>query len=667
MSWRIGIDTGGTFTDLVAQETTTGSWIEKKIWSARGDPGASLRGALNTLGVPVRDIESVIYGTTIVTNTLIQGELPRVALICTRGFRDVLHIARQRRDVVFGIKARHRDSPIVPRELCFELDERCNVHGKISTGVDADEARRLLTEIGDKAEVIAISFLHSYLNAENERAFANIARSNREHVVASHEVSPEAREYERTVVTALNAALLPMISGFLKSLLESGIPASGLKLFHSAGGMVAPATASRFPLLLAKSGPAAGVEAASAVARAHHVPQAISLDMGGTTTDCSLITNGRAEMEMDSHVGRHRVRQPMVAVESIGAGGGSIVRISDDGFEVGPDSAGSDPGPACYLRGGRLPTITDAMAILGYFGTGATVSRPLSINRVAAVKAYAPIADRLDLSLEEAALGALRVANAIAARAMKRITMGRGVDARSCVLIAFGGAGPMLACQLASEIGIRSIIVPFRSSALSAVGCLTARPSFTRQKTVRIKESDFDGNDFQGILSDLERLVLEELLGPAVTRDGVDTTHSALMRYAGQSHEIDVPIPLRPTKAEFGRLFRNRHLDVYGYELDDPWECVAIRTTGMGKSNLRSAAGNHASAARPAKAGVAKAYFQDCGWCDVSEVNRTACGPDETIRGPAIIVDDFSTILVPPQWNARGEDGGHIRMDCTSS
>jgi N-methylhydantoinase A len=663
MTWRIGIDTGGTFTDVVAYEAGTGIWIEKKIWSHRRDPGASLQAALKALGLPLQDIKSVVYGTTVVTNTLIQGDLSRVALICTKGFRDVLHIARQRRDVVFGLKAQHRDTPIVPRELCFELDERCDVNGNIVTRVDSAQATRLLEEIGDKADVIAISFLHSYLNSENEKEIAHLARQGCQHVMTSHEASPEAREYERTLVTALNAALLPMMSGFLKSLLQSGIPARILNLFHSAGGMVSPVTASRFPLLLAMSGPAAGVEAASGVARALSLAQAISFDMGGTTTDCSLIVDGRAEMQMDGHVGNHRVRQPMVAVESIGAGGGSIVRLTDNGLQVGPDSAGSDPGPACYMRGGKLPTITDAASILGYFGSGNALDRPLSIDREAAVQAYAPIANRLRLSIEETAVGALRVANAIAARAIKRITMGRGVDARSCTMLAFGGAGPMIACQLAGEIGIRSVIVPFRSSALSAVGCLTARPSFTRQRTVRVKEGEFDNETFSGLLTNLEEYVLEELLGTVASSDQAAMTHSALMRYSGQSYEIEVPIPSRPTSAEFSRLFRKKHLDAYGYELDEPWECVAIRTTAMGRSDATNAEQGNTTATTPTSRGTAKAYFPERGWCDVREFSRAACAAGDVIPGPAIIVDEFSTILVPFEWNARGEDGGHIRID----
>jgi N-methylhydantoinase A len=664
MTWRIGIDTGGTFTDVVAHQAGTGAWIEKKIWSHRGDPGASLQAALKVLGLPLQNIESVVYGTTVVTNTLIQGDLSRVALICTKGFRDVLHIARQRRDIVFGLKAQHRDTPIVPRELCFELDERCDVNGNIVTRVDPAQAKRLLDDIGDKADVISISFLHSYLNDENEKEIAALARHACQHVMTSHEASPEAREYERTLVTTLNAALLPMMSGFLKSLLQSGIPSKTLNLFHSAGGMVSPVTASRFPLLLAMSGPAAGVEAASAVARALGLPQAISLDMGGTTTDCSLIVDGRAEMQMDGHIGNHRVRQPMVAVESIGAGGGSIVRLSDNGLQVGPDSAGSDPGPACYNRGGKLSTITDAASILGYFGSGSALDRPLSIDREAAAQAYAPIADRLKLSAEETALGALRVANAIAARAIKRITMGRGVDARSCALLAFGGAGPMIACQLAGEIGIRSVIIPFRSSALSAVGCLTAKRSFTRQKTVRIKENDFDSETFGGLLANLEEHVLEELLGTVASPDQAVMTHSALMRYAGQSHEIEVPIPSRPTSAEFSRLFRKKHTEAYGYELNDPWECVAIRTTAVGRSDTSGDVGQgNTPAATPVSGGTAKAYFPKRGWCDVREFSRATCARGNVIPGPAIIVDEFSTILVPPEWNARGEDGGHIRID----
>ena len=344
---------------------------------------------------------------------------PEFALICTKGFRDVLHIARQRRDVVFGLHAQHRAPPTVPRELSFELNERCSVNGEILVPVDLQEAIELIESIGDRADVIAISFIHSYKNGENEKRVADCARKTWKYVTTSHETSPEAREFERTLVTALNAGLLPMMSGFLNSISECGLPLNKVHLFHSAGGMISTSTASRFPLLLAMSGPAAGVEAGSAVARQLRAPLAITLDMGGTTTDCSLLVDGRPEMQMDSHVGKHRVRQPMVAVESIGAGGGSIVRLSESGLMVGPDSAGSDPGPACYNRGGQLPTITDATAILGYMGSGSPGGRPVRVDRDAALKAYHPVAARLGLSVEETALGALRVANAIASRAMR--------------------------------------------------------------------------------------------------------------------------------------------------------------------------------------------------------------------------------------------------------
>jgi N-methylhydantoinase A len=563
------------------------------------------------------------------------------------------------------LKAQHRDPPPVPRELCFELDERCDVRGDIRKRVNAGQVSALLEEIGPKADAIAISFLHSYLNGANEKAVAELARTAYPHVLASHEASPEAREYERTLVTVLNAALLPMMSGLLGSLLKAGIPATHLYLFHSAGGMVSPDTASRFPLLLAMSGPAAGVEAASMVARRLQLSSAISLDMGGTTTDCSLVVDGRAEMQMDGHIGKYRVRQPMVAVESIGAGGGSIVRLTDDGLAIGPDSAGADPGPACYQRGGALPTVTDAAAILGYFGTGAAVERPLTINRDAALRAYAPLADRLNLSFEDTAMGALRVGNAVAARAIKRITMGRGVDARSCTLLAFGGAGPMIACQLAEEIGIGRVIVPFRSSALSAIGCLAAKRSFTRQRSVRIKEHDFDVERFGAVLMELEQQVAAELLGAASSQDGVLTKHSALMRYAGQSDEIEISIPLPMTRDAFTVAFRKRHADIYGYALDEPWECLAIRTTASSAAHERRIESDawEAPASMPESIETAHVYFAGRGWCETAEFRRYDVGRHGTIVGPAIIVDEFSTIVVPPGWAARGEDGGHVCID----
>jgi N-methylhydantoinase A len=663
MGWRIGIDTGGTFTDVVAFDPENDRWIERKVWSRPGDPGGSLQAALESLDIPIGRVDSVVYGTTIVTNALIQGSVARVALLATKGFRDVLHIARQRRDVSYGLKAPHREPPLVPRDLCLEIDERCDQRGRIVRPVEPRAVEQLLAGLGTRAEVLAISFLHSYVNGANEDAVAALARRTWPFVCISHEVSPEAREYERTFVTVLNASLLPLMSTFVESLSGTNVPTAKLHLFHSAGGMVAPDTASRFPLLLAMSGPAAGVEAASAVARSLELDYTISFDMGGTTTDCSLIVGGRAEMQMDGYIGRHRVRQPMVAVESIGAGGGSIVRLTESGLQVGPDSAGADPGPACYLRGGALPTVTDAAAILGYFGTDRDLDRPVAIDLDAAARSYSPLARSLGLSLEETAVGAIRVGNAVAARAIKRITMGRGVDARTCSLMAFGGAGPMFACQLAAELGIRRVIIPFRSSALSAVGCLAAKRSFTRQKTLRMKEREFDSERLDAHLAELEGAVLSEVRTGGGAGQGESVNHVALMRYAGQSFDIEIPLPAPATRGSLTQAFRSRHQETYGYSVDEPWECVAIRTTGVGSGGGDRLTEREAASGDPVAHGETNAYFAGHGWCKTSEYRRKLIAKSTTINGPAIIADEFSTIVVPPDWAIRGADRGHVYIE----
>jgi N-methylhydantoinase A len=663
MPWRIGIDTGGTFTDIIAHRPESGEWIEKKVWSERRDPGKSLTSALASLEVPLGELEYVVYGTTIVTNALIEGAVANVALVATKGFGDVLEIARQRRDIIFQLKPLHRMPSIVARELCLEVNERCDVHGNNVKGVDQEEASLLFRQIKGKYEAVAICLFHSYLNSANEEEVARIARRTCEYVCVSHEISPEAREYERTLATVLNAALLPMMANFISSLKSTGVPDERLHRFHSAGGMVSPKTASKFPLLLAMSGPAAGVEAASDVAKSLGLSYAISFDMGGTSTDCSLIVKGQAELQMDGTIGRYRVRQPMVAVESIGAGGGSIVRLTDSGLQIGPDSAGADPGPACYGRGGTLPTVADALSILGYFGTGQSSDRPITIDRKKALYAFSGIAERLVLSPEDAALGTVRVASAVAARAIKRITMGRGVDARSCSLIAFGGCGPMFACLLAYDLGIRSVVVPFRSSGLSAFGCLSAEQRFTRQRTVNINEREFDSSVIEEILSKLDMVVVQELLAQNASGGGIRVDHVALMRFAGQSYEIEVPFSRPTVEQTLTQTFRETHEKTYGFSATEPWECVALRATAYGGTKGARFLRPERDRTAPGPTPIAEAYFSDMGWCEVPEYTRDVIDTHAKVPGPAFIVDELSTTLIPPGWTARSGYDQHICIE----
>jgi N-methylhydantoinase A len=353
----------------------------------------------------------------------------------------------------------------------------------------------------------------------------------------------------------------------------------------------------------------------------------------------------------------------MVAVESIGAGGGSIVRLTETGMCIGPDSAGASPGPACYNRGGSDPTLTDALAILGYFGEG-RADRPIVVDQEVARRSFAPIANALGISSEQAAAGAVRVAGAVAARAIKRITMSRGIDARHCALIAFGGAGPMMACLLADEMAIRKVLVPSRSSALSALGCLFAQKTFTRQRTVNLKESDFDSSVVEAMLSELEAVVLPALTDGPNGDEHDRVEHVALMRYAGQSYEIEIPISRPVRKAPLTEAFRAKHLSTYGFCADEPWECVALRATATRDTKGQIALIGRKNAAE-GLLGEARAYFHDYGWCQSREYARSTI-KDEVLSGPAIIVDEFSTTVVPPEWTARVVDNAHIQIERSS-
>ncbi|HVZ46347.1 MAG TPA: hydantoinase/oxoprolinase family protein [Ramlibacter sp.] len=656
MAWRIGIDTGGTFTDVIACDEASGQWLERKVWTVKATPGKSIRAALDALGIPLEDIATVVYGTTAVTNALVENKLARVAFVATAGFGDVLEIARQRRNVVFDLKARHRPPPQVPHGDCFEIDERTLASGEVETGVRTEDVAALAARVSPY-DAVAVSLLHSYANPANEQRVAEVLSRECRFVSVSHDVSPEAREYERGASTALNAALLPMMASFVDSLAQAGIREGHLHLFHSAGGMLSPRAAARFPLMLAMSGPAAGVEAAAEVCKRMHIERAVTMDMGGTTTDCSLVLDGRPQLQMSGSIGAHPIRQPMMAVDSIGAGGGSIIRLTANGLQVGPDSAGASPGPACYGRGGVEPTLTDAFAVLGYFGTGAGTHRPIEIDVRRARDAFAPIAQALGIDVEAAALGALKVANAVAARSLKRITMGQGVDLRTCELVAYGGTGPMLAAHFAQDVGIAKVVVPARSSSLSAFGCISSRPSFTRQRTVAGGVEQTDRGKIERLLDELAETVTSELAS-----DDARVRYSALMRYAGQSSEIEVPID-RPVELErMGDDFHRRHEALYGFSADEPWDCVALRATALGERRELSHETVPIAETAPRPVAHARMYMQGLGLCDALEFHRGDLG-SVRIDGPALITDEVSTIVVPQGWSAVKASGEHIILE----
>jgi N-methylhydantoinase A len=410
---------------------------------------------------------------------------------------------------------------------------------------------------------------------------------------------------------------------------------------------------------MALSGPAAGISAAAHVAGALGLDNVLSFDMGGTTTDVCLITKGVAEVTTESKLAGRPVRQPMVAVESIGAGGGSLVTMGTGGLSIGPESAGAEPGPAAYGRGGTRPTVTDANAVLGYLDTTRRLGGAITLDVRAAEAALEPLARRLGVSVVELALGVQRVANATMVRALAKVTVERGVDGRRCTLLAFGGAGPMHAARLAREFGISDILVPRFSSGFSALGCIVADMSYTQQQAVRLLSATWDGDRFVALHDGM----LASLVGPLNRQghgmDEIIVERTALVRYVGQSYAVEVPFAEPLDLATLGRDFRDRHRAIYGYATEEGWEMQSLRM--QARVARRTAIGPMAGpAGTPRPTSVAPCWFEPSAPHQTPRFDRDHLAAGASISGPAIVEDAWSTIVVPPGYTLAADTMGHL-------
>jgi len=655
--WDIGTDIGGTFTDIIAVRPGSDETRIAKVPSRPDAPVRAMLEALAAVGLGQGDVRRFVHGTTRITNALVEGRLPKVALIATAGFEDVLEIGRYRRQELYRLDVPPKAPPLVPAELCFGLRERLDHTGAVLKPLEEEEIQRLLVWLrASGARSVAISLLHAYANPIHEKLLAERLRGEVPHLCVSHEINPEAREYERTSSTAFNAAAMPIAVEYLTEL-EQKLPiGAGLQVFHSAGAMVPVPAVKLRPLVMAMSGPAAGVSASARLARDLGRPRVLTFDMGGTTTDVCLIVDGVAEMTDTRMIGGRPLRQPMLAVHSIGAGGGSIVKLGPGGLSVGPESAGSEPGPACYGRGGTAATITDANAVLGYLDPEAKLGDTISLDIAAAQAVIAPIAEQLKLSLQETALGIIRVANAAMARALRRVTVERGVDGRDCALLAFGGGGPMHAAGLAEMYGLKEVIVPAASSAFSALGCLTADFSFLQQRTLRLPLAGIDPATFAARVEEMEAEATGPLIANGVEAAGIAMEHIALMRYEAQSDSLPVPFTLPLDPAVLEADFHRRHRGLFGYATAEPCVIEALRVQARKASTTALARPDVGRPTRPARS-------RDCVFPDVGRV-ATAILPRETltgtVAGPAIIEDAWSTVILPPGWQAQGDAAGNL-------
>ena len=657
----VGVDVGGTFTDVVL--LYEGELTTAKVPSTDDQSEGVLDGLLRACeraGIDPTAIESFSHAMTVSVNALLEQQGAATALVTTEGFADVLAIGRQDRPSLYDLDA-EKPTPLVPADRRFEVDERATPDG-IEQPVDDAEIEDVATQIADSdAESVAVCLLHAYAHPENERRLTDGLRKRLDiPVSASHEVLAEFREYERTATTVVDAYVRPPIDRYLSRLDEraadAGVPSP--RIMQSNGGIADSRTVRERAVTTVLSGPAAGVISADAVETAHE--GLITFDMGGTSSDVSLLKEGGAATTTDATIADRPIGIPMVDIHTVGAGGGSIGWVDAGGaLRVGPESAGSNPGPACYGRGGTEPTVTDATVVLGYLGEDVELGGELSIDAEAAHDALDTLASEAELDdALAAARGVYRVANANMTRAIRAVTVDRGEDPRQFGLCAFGGAGPMCAAAMAETLGIETVVVPYASGVRSAFGLLSADEKHDASRTIRTELSSLSAETVDEQLATLEADVLSRVGGGHRTGEPA-VEYAADLRYSGQSFEQTVSLSRPIDTATIREAFDRAHEQAAGYRMDEPIELVTLRATAVAE---RETPVVEYEPDGPSRIGTREAFF-DGAFRETAVYNRGGIPVDKAISGPAIIEADESTTVVPPSWSARIEGDGTLRVE----
>ena len=678
---RIGIDIGGTFTDVVAVGED-GRVALCKLPSTPGDYGRAIAdGVRRVVKGSGADVTEVIHGTTVATNAVLSGTGARTGLITTRGFRDVLEIGRLRMPRLYDLSW-EKPKPLVPRYLRLEVNERIAADGEVLEALDEESVHLAIERlVKERVVSVAVCLLNAYVNPDHEIRIGEFLRAaGRWTVTLSSEVLPEIKEYERTSTTVINAYVLPVVRSYLSDLrvrLQTlGIDAP-LRIMQSAGGVTEAMTAVERPVQILESGPAAGVVAAAALGRHIGCGDLIAFDMGGTTAKASLIEGGRISRISDYEVGGglsvagrlmggggYAVRVPCIDLAEIGAGGGSILQVDGGGaLQVGPASAGAEPGPVCYRRGGNRPTLTDANLLLGYLNPEGPAGSSLPLDVAIARSAMREwIASKMDLGEDEAALGAHRIAVARMVRAVRAVSSERGRDPREYSLLAFGGSGPLHAVGMARALGIQRVLVPPAPGLFSAIGLVSAGLQYDLARTCLKHLLETEPVELQ---SAFERMADEarERLPDSAIENIVD------LRYAGQSYELPIRAPegqwSRGTLAELQEAFEAEHERTYGHRSEtDSVEIVTLRTRAFLPEpplpHGRDIAEPDGSARRPASR---RAYFGESrGWIETPVLPRHHL-EDSPVWGPLIVEDYDATTLVPPDVRVHRDDWRNIVID----
>ncbi|MDD9903063.1 MAG: hydantoinase/oxoprolinase family protein [Rhodospirillaceae bacterium] len=689
MSWRVGVDIGGTFTDVALVNETDGQIGIAKVPTTPRDFGEGVVQALDIAlrenGIAADDVTLLSHATTVVTNAILEGQGARTVLVSTRGFRDVLEIRRSARADLYDL---FQDPPgvLVPRHCRLEVTERIDAAGDVVTPLDESEIDGIVAFIRENdIEAVSVSLLYAFLNDTHEQALGARLRAALPDIpiFLSSEVLPEIREFERTSTTAVCGYVGPIPESYLRRLQEavSGMGLPDLYVMGSSGGVFDVEEGLKMPAMAIESGPAAGVIAAALIGRQLDKPNLISFDMGGTTAKASLIKDGMIETTSEYEVGGegnvnrwihgtgHPIRVPVIDLAEVSAGGGSIAWVDPGGsMRVGPRSAGAEPGPVCYGKGGTEPTVTDCNLMLGYLDPQAKLAGRLSIRTGAAEEAVAAkLADPLGLEVEAAAAGVIDVVNNAMAEALRIVSVERGHDARAFSLVAFGGAGPMHAAELATVLGIREVIVPPIPGGFSALGLVATDLKRDYVKTHYTALDAADPETVGTVYAEMEAAARDMLRAAKVPESQWALERGADLRYSRQAYELTVAAqsgPVTPdTLGDLANQFHDKHRLTYGHaNPDEAIQLVNLRLTAIGKLeglDLRQSGGGTVDGRK----GSRPVWFKRTGRTDCAIYNRDGIGAGDNIAGPAVIEAVDTTIVVPPGWTARPNDKGHIIME----
>ena len=690
MAYRLGVDIGGTFTDIALIDEATGKIYTGKVSSTPQDPSGGFMEAVQRLlakqQVAAQDVAYIVHGTTVATNAIIEGKVAPTGFITTEGFRDMLEIARQIRPTLYDLQF-EKPRPLVPRHRCFGVPERLDASGAELTPLDEDALRQVASELREEGvESIAVCFLHAYANPVHERRAGEIiAEAFPEAVVSlSAEVAPEFREYLRASTTVINSCIRPVVARYLQRiedrLAQAGIAAE-LLVMQSSGGVYTFAAARQKPVYMVESGPAAGVIAAAHLGQARGYDQVISFDMGGTTAKAGLIQGGAPSVTKDYEVGTtaqtgvgatrgagYPIRTPVIDLVEIGAGGGSIAWVDPGGIlRVGPQSAGADPGPVCYGQGGTQPTVTDANLVLGRLNPNYFLGGEIALDPTAAQRAIEQhCAQPLGMDLVEAAHGIVEIANTAMVNALRLVSVQRGYDPRDFALVAFGGAGPAHANRLAALTEIPVAIIPQSPGTASALGLLVTDLKHDYATTHIQRLDQVVPQALEQTFRDLEAQGRETLGREGMAEAAMDFRRQADLRYVGQSHELTLPLTTETLgPAQLDQLleqFHRTHDRAYGFSApEEDVELVSVRLSAIGQIAKPELAPLAKATGKATAKGYRPVYFAESkGFVDCPVYDRYALGAGAVVQGPAIVEEIDSTTVVHPQHQVRVDEVGQM-------